>query len=74
MVQRMSPHTECPSRPAYTADEWRALQSLRLRYQEGRDLWSERELAHLRFVRWLAQNGRQAEDGGPAAVGARAAA
>jgi hypothetical protein len=47
---------------------------LRARYQQGADLWDERELAHLRFVRWLVQTGRLVEDGGPkaAAGGTRA--
>ncbi|MGO8946961.1 MAG: hypothetical protein ACLQUY_04715 [Ktedonobacterales bacterium] len=44
--------------PAYTSEEWHSLRRLRDRCQENRDLWTERELAHLRFVRWLAQTGR----------------
>jgi hypothetical protein len=43
---------------AFTAEELAALCTLRRRYREGRDAWSARELAHLRFVRWRYQIGR----------------
>lgn len=50
-----------------TATEWHAWERLRLRYQdEDHDLWTQTELAHLQFLRWLTQNGRLFEDGGPA--------
>ena len=35
-----------------------ALYTLRARYGESRDLFSPREMAHLRFLRWLIQSGR----------------
>lgn len=37
-----------------------ALVALRARYRESRDLFSPREMAHLRFLRWLVQTGRRA--------------
>jgi hypothetical protein len=39
--------------PAFSETEFDALQSLRTRYQTGQHLFTERELAHLRFLRWL---------------------
>jgi hypothetical protein len=54
--------------PTFTPEVWNALLRLRARYQQTADLWSERELAHLQFLRWLAENGRLVEDGGPAAA------
>lgn len=41
-----------------TCQEWVALLSLRRRYRLGQDLWSDHELAHLRFLRWLHETGR----------------
>lgn len=38
--------------------EWVALLMLRRRYHDGQDLLSDRELAHLRFIRWLRKTGR----------------
>lgn len=35
-----------------------ALQRLRVRYQQDHDLFSGREFAHLRFLRWLHRSGR----------------
>jgi hypothetical protein len=46
------------SAPTFTTAEWEALQVLRLRYQRDRDLFSARELARLRFIRWLRQTRR----------------
>ena len=57
-----------PTHDTFTPVEWSALQRLHARYQLSADLLTERELAHLRFLRWLAQTGRLAEDGGPAAA------
>ena len=37
----------------FTWAEWRDLLTLRGQYRQGRDLFSERERAYLRFVRWL---------------------
>jgi hypothetical protein len=39
-------------------DEWRVLCLLRERYGQGCDLFSAREMARLRFVRWLYHSGR----------------
>jgi hypothetical protein len=37
-----------------------ALRALRARYKESRDLFSAREMAYLRFLRWLVHTGRLA--------------
>lgn len=42
----------------FTHREWDVLQRLRHRYHDGQDLWDVRELAHLRFYRWLRATGR----------------
>ena len=42
----------------YTRAEWDSLCALRTRYQQDADLLSERERAHVRFLRWLHQTGR----------------
>ena len=44
----------------FTADQRRALRALRERYRQGRDLFSDHEMARLRFLRWLYQGGRLA--------------
>jgi hypothetical protein len=41
-----------------TAALTRAWQALRDRYREVLDLFTARELAHLRFLRWLVRTGR----------------
>lgn len=43
--------------PRFSPAEWQALRLLRRRYRRDRDLFSERERAHLRFLRWLVQTG-----------------
>jgi hypothetical protein len=50
-----------PASGTFSAPEWRALAALHARFQEGHDLFSERELAHLRFLRWLREEGRLAD-------------
>jgi hypothetical protein len=52
--------------PDFTRDEWQMLQRLHLRYRQDHDLLTAREVARLRFLRWLAVTGRLVEDGGPA--------
>ena len=42
----------------FTCQEWIAFLLLRRRYRVGQDLWDARELAHLRFLRWLHTAGR----------------
>ena len=42
----------------FTCQQWLTLLQLRRRYQQSQDLWNDRELAHLRFLRWLCQNSR----------------
>jgi hypothetical protein len=42
----------------FTPNEQRALSALRSRYGQDRDQFSQRERAHLHFVRWLYQTGR----------------
>ena len=44
----------------FTAAQRQALHALRDRYQQERDLFSTRELARLRFLRWLHDHGRLA--------------
>jgi hypothetical protein len=55
----------------FTWDEWQRVQQLHLRYQQDHDLLTAREVAWLRFLRWLAVTGRLVEDGGPAPTGDR---
>ncbi len=43
--------------PPFTEAQWRTLRRLRAHYRQGRDLFNARELARLRFVRWLCQTG-----------------
>jgi hypothetical protein len=38
--------------------EWTALCALRTRYQQHHDLFTEREVARLTFMRWLYRTGR----------------
>ena len=49
-----------PAAPAFTRTERATLRTLRARYRAGRDLFDSKELARLRFVRWLYQTGRLA--------------
>jgi hypothetical protein len=44
--------------PLFTTQERRALRLLRARYRQDHDLCTQRERAHLRFMRWLCQTGR----------------
>lgn len=44
--------------PAFTDTERRPLEALRERYRQSGDRFDARELAHLRFLRWLCQTGR----------------
>jgi len=46
----------------FTPNEQRALSALRSQYGQDRDQFSQRERAHLRFVRWLYQTGRLERD------------
>jgi hypothetical protein len=62
----MKPLKQRSAHPDFTLDEWHTLQHLRLRYQQDHDLLTAREVARLRFLRWLAVTGRLVEDGGPA--------
>jgi hypothetical protein len=41
------------SRTTFTEAEFTTLQSLRTSYQAGEHVFTKRELAHLRFQRWL---------------------
>jgi hypothetical protein len=52
------PAVETDETDAFTEREQEALRHLRLRYQESRDLFNARELARLRFVRWLHATGQ----------------
>ncbi|HKO24616.1 MAG TPA: hypothetical protein VJY65_07740 [Chloroflexota bacterium] len=42
----------------FSTRERRALCALRARYQQNRDLFNRRELAYLRFLRWLYRTGQ----------------
>jgi hypothetical protein len=42
----------------FTSDELRMLRHLRARYEQVQDFFSPRELARLRFWRWLYATGR----------------
>lgn len=57
----MTPYTpySAPT-PTFSPAEQHSLRILRARYQLSRDFFSLRELASLRFVRWLYQTGRLA--------------
>jgi hypothetical protein len=44
--------------PTFSPVESSALRALRAEYQLHRDLFSAREMAHLRFQRWLYHTGR----------------
>jgi hypothetical protein len=46
------------SLPGFTHEERQALRALRERYHHDDDLFSARELARLRFPRWLYVTGR----------------
>jgi hypothetical protein len=43
---------------AFTTAQLRSLAAFRNRYQEDRGMFTTRELARLRFLRWLTQTGR----------------
>jgi hypothetical protein len=43
--------------PAETPEVWHSLRGLLDRYEQNRELWTARELAHRRCVRWLVQGG-----------------
>ena len=55
----MTPSTP-PAASVFTRAEQATLRELRARYCACRDLFNERELARLRFIRWLYQTGRLA--------------
>ena len=42
----------------FSGAEWSRLAAVRQRFAQRLDLFSEYELAHLRFLRWLVQSGR----------------
>jgi hypothetical protein len=44
--------------PTFTPAEKRVLSALRQRYRQDRDLFTQRELARLLFLRWLHRQGR----------------
>ena len=55
----MTTQTSTAARAAtFTGPQWCALRALRERYQQDRDLFSARERARMRFVRWLYRTGR----------------
>ena len=44
--------------PTFSPGEWRRLRALRIYYEQYRDLFTAREIAGLRFLRWLYDTGR----------------
>jgi hypothetical protein len=48
------------SEACFTDQELARLSALRRRFQQDQDLFSERELARLRFLRWMCETGRLA--------------
>jgi hypothetical protein len=42
---------------SFNSEQMRTLTELRALYQEHHGLFTQRELAHLRFVRWLYRSG-----------------
>lgn len=48
----ISPIIPGTSLPPFTPAERKALRSLRASYQSAQHLFTDRELAHLRFLRW----------------------
>jgi hypothetical protein len=55
--------TDTPESPqiaetTFSADEARVLEALQSRYRNDHDIFSPRELAHLRFLRWSVDSGR----------------
>ena len=43
---------------AFTVEQARALEAMRSRFREHHDLFTRRELARLRFLRWLVRTAR----------------
>ena len=57
----MTTNIECagtPNATSFTVGEARAIEALRVRYEEDHDLLSVRERAHLCFIRWLVSSDR----------------
>lgn len=52
----MNPATPQPT--SFTNKQQLALLRLRARYERGNDRFDDRELARMRFVRWLCETGR----------------
>ena len=46
-----------PRATLFTPSEWQALDTLCQRYRQDHDLFSDRERARLRFLRWLYRSG-----------------
>jgi hypothetical protein len=58
----MTGETSVTPRTSYfTSAEKRALRALRARYRQDADLFSDRERAHLHFLRWFYRTGRFGE-------------
>jgi hypothetical protein len=47
-----------PRGTLFTPAQWQVLDTLRQRYRQDHDLFSDHERARLRFVRWLYQTDR----------------
>lgn len=50
-------HTTTITTVMLTSEEQKALEALRARFLQDHDLFSDRELAHLQFLRWLYTQG-----------------
>lgn len=51
-------HSIPPVQTPFTEEETRALEAVRLRFEQDHDVLSARERAHLSFLRWLVRSGR----------------
>jgi hypothetical protein len=47
-----------PQPGSFTPKQKLALRRLRARYEQGNDRFDDRELARMRFLRWLCETGR----------------
>jgi hypothetical protein len=56
--QTTTQSVDSASASPFSTTEWSILRELRDRYQQHQDLFSAREIAYLRFQRWLYQTGR----------------
>jgi hypothetical protein len=56
-----TPHPIPPPEITFNSEQLLTLSALRALYQEQHGFFTQRELAHLRFVRWLYRTGKLTE-------------